>query len=66
MFAAFGIAVDAGRDFDDRETPVTPKVMIVNEAFARRFSPGASPIGKPLTLTFGRRAGFVTALLYGL
>ena len=26
--------------------------MIVNEAFARRFSPGASPIGKPLTLTF--------------
>src|SRR5439155_18450245 len=52
MFAAFGIAVDAGRDFDDRETPTTPKAMIVNEAFARRFSPGASPIGKPLTLTF--------------
>jgi predicted permease len=52
MFAAFGIAVDAGRDFDDRETPTTPKVMIVNEAFARRFSPAASPIGKPLTLTF--------------
>jgi predicted permease len=52
MFAAFGIAVTAGRDFDDRETPTTPKVMIVNEAFARRFSPGASPIGKPLTLTF--------------
>jgi ABC-type antimicrobial peptide transport system permease subunit len=26
--------------------------MIVNEAFARRFSPGVSPIGQPLTLTF--------------
>jgi predicted permease len=52
MFAAFGIAVEAGRDFDDRDTPTTPKVMIVNEAFARRFSPGASPIGQPLTLTF--------------
>jgi putative ABC transport system permease protein len=52
MFAAFGIAVDAGRDFDDRDTPVTPKVMIVNEAFARRFSPGVSPIGRPLTVTF--------------
>ena len=52
MFAAFGIAVDAGRDFDARDTPASPKVMIVNEAFARRFSPGASPIGKPLTLTF--------------
>jgi len=52
MFAAFGIVVDEGRDFDDRDTPTTPKVMIVNEAFARRFSPDASPIGKPLTLTF--------------
>jgi hypothetical protein len=52
MFAAFGIAVDAGRDFDERDTPTTPKVMIVNEAFARRFSPGTLPIGKPLTLTF--------------
>src|SRR4029077_4930677 len=51
MFAAFGIAMDAGRDFDERDTPATPKVMIVNEAFARRFSPGAAPIGKPLTLT---------------
>ena len=52
MFGAFGIAVTAGRDFDTRDTPTTPKVMIVNEAFARRFSPGASPIGRPLTLTF--------------
>jgi hypothetical protein len=26
--------------------------MIVNEALARRFSPGASLIGQPLTLTF--------------
>jgi hypothetical protein len=38
MFAAFGIAVEAGRDFDERDTPTTTKVMIVNEAFARRFS----------------------------
>ena len=52
MFAAFGIPVDAGRDFDEHDTPASPKVMIVNEAFARRFSPGASPVGKPLTLTF--------------
>jgi predicted permease len=52
MFAAFGIAVDAGRDFDDRDTPATPRVMIVNEAFARRYTPGVSPVGKPLTLTF--------------
>jgi predicted permease len=59
MFAAFGIAMDAGRDFDERDTPATPKVMIVNEAFARRFSPGASPIGKPLTLTFRAQGDYV-------
>ena len=52
MFTAFGIAVDAGRDFDDHDTPASPKVIIVNEAFAQRFSPGASPIGQPFTLTF--------------
>jgi predicted permease len=52
MFAAFGIPVDAGRDFDEHDTPASPKVMIVNEAFARRFSPDASPLGRPLTLTF--------------
>jgi putative ABC transport system permease protein len=52
MLAAFGITVDAGRDFDDRDTPASPRVMIVNHAFARRFSPAASPLGKPLTLTF--------------
>jgi predicted permease len=58
MFAAFGIAVQAGRDFDDRETPTSPKVMIVNEAFARRFSPSASPIGKPLAVTFRGQGDF--------
>jgi predicted permease len=52
MFAAFGIAMDAGRDFDEHDTPTTPKVLIVNDAFARRFSPGESPVGKPMTLTF--------------
>jgi predicted permease len=52
MFKAFGIAVGEGRDFDEHDTPASPKVMIVNEALARRFSPGASLIGQPLTLTF--------------
>ncbi len=63
MFAAFGIAIDAGRDFDERDTPATPKVMIVNEAFARRFSPGASPIGKPLTLTFRAQGDYLLGTL---
>lgn len=52
MFGAFGIPIDAGRDFDEHDTLTSPKVMIVNEAFAQRFLPGASPVGTPLTLTF--------------
>jgi predicted permease len=63
MFAAFGIAVHAGRDFDERDTPATPKVMIVNEAFARRFSAGASPVGKPLTLTFRAQGDYTLGTL---
>jgi putative ABC transport system permease protein len=36
----------AGRDFDDRDTPGSPKVAIVNETFAKKIFGGANPIGK--------------------
>lgn len=36
----------AGRDFDQRDTLNSPKVAIVNEAFARTLFEGASPLGK--------------------
>lgn len=36
----------AGRDFDGRDTLNSPKVAIVNEAFARTLFDGASPLGK--------------------
>ncbi len=36
----------SGRDFDDRDTPSSPKVAIVNERFAQYYFRGASPIGK--------------------
>jgi predicted permease len=46
-FRVLEIAMLSGRDFDDaRDTPSTPRVAIVNEAFARRFFGGASPVGK--------------------
>jgi len=38
----------AGRDFNDRDTPNSPKVAIVNEAFVRQFAAGANPLGKRL------------------
>ena len=51
-FAAYGMPIIVGRDFDDHDTLATRPVMIVNEAFVRRFLPDRSPIDKPFALTF--------------
>jgi predicted permease len=45
-FRTLQIPLLAGRDFDARDRVGTLKVAIVNEAFARKFSTGASPVGK--------------------
>jgi len=36
----------AGRDFKPEDNPNAPRVMIVNEAFARRFFEGRDPVGR--------------------
>ena len=36
----------AGRDFDDRDTPTSPRVAIVNQSFAGRLGLGTNPVGK--------------------
>ena len=51
-FSAYGTAVRAGRDFDDRDTLTSPPVMLVNESFVRRFLPNQDPVGKPMAVTF--------------
>jgi len=45
-FKTLEIPLLAGRDFDDRDTPVSPKVAIVNEAFAGKLGLGANPMGR--------------------
>ncbi len=45
-FKAMGIPLRQGRAFTDEEVWQGRAVMIVNEAFARRFFPGEDPIGK--------------------
>src|SRR4029450_901993 len=51
-FSAYGTAVRAGRDFDDRDTLTSPPVMLVNESFVHRFLPNQDPVGKPMAVTF--------------
>jgi putative ABC transport system permease protein len=45
-FQTIGTPLVAGRDFDERDTLTSPKVAIVNEAFARAFFNGANPVGR--------------------
>jgi putative ABC transport system permease protein len=51
-FAAYGMPIRAGRDFDDHDTVATRPVIVVSEAFVRRFLPGQNPVGKSLAMTF--------------
>jgi predicted permease len=44
--ATLGISLLAGRDFDDGDRIDSDRVAIVNEAFARKFWPGADPLGR--------------------
>jgi predicted permease len=44
--ATLGIPVVAGRDIDETDGPTTPKVVVVNEAFARQYFPGQDALGR--------------------
>ena len=45
-FHTLGMSINAGRDFSAADTAAAPKVVMVNEAFARHMWPGQSAIGK--------------------
>jgi predicted permease len=47
-FRAMGIPLRAGRAFTTADREDAPKVWIVNEAFAKRYFPDESPVGKVL------------------
>jgi putative ABC transport system permease protein len=47
-FRTYGTTLIAGRDFTDADNASAPNVVIVNEAFARKFTNGQNPIGARL------------------
>jgi predicted permease len=49
FFAAYRTPFRAGRDIDVTDRAGTPKVALVNEAFARRFFGGESPVGRRIS-----------------
>jgi putative ABC transport system permease protein len=45
-FKTLGVSIIKGRDFTERDGENAPGVIIVNQAFARKFFPNEDPIGK--------------------
>jgi putative ABC transport system permease protein len=62
-FSTLGIPLRAGRDFDERDDPRVPHVVIINETFARRHFPGENPIGRTLITGMVQRPSHVVGVV---
>jgi putative ABC transport system permease protein len=49
-FETFGVQIDRGRIFNQRDGAHSPRVAMVNEAFARRFLGGTDPLSQRLAM----------------
>jgi len=45
FFKAMGIPLRAGREFSQRDDAAAPKVVVINETFAKKYFAGRNPIG---------------------
>ncbi len=52
-FSGLGIPLLLGREIELRDATNSPRVCVINEAFAKRFFTGRNPIGKHITDTYG-------------
>ncbi|HTT23801.1 MAG TPA: ABC transporter permease [Candidatus Sulfotelmatobacter sp.] len=48
FFHVMGVPVINGRDVSDADTETSPRVVVVNETFAKKLMPGVNPIGHQL------------------
>jgi putative ABC transport system permease protein len=53
-FRALDIPLVAGRGFEARDTPASPRVVIVSESFVKQYFPGRQAIGHSFTLGAGQ------------
>jgi predicted permease len=63
FFAAYGTPIKAGRDFDERDVKEAPPVVVVNEAFARKFLANRDPLGATVDFERGRDAPLVKTVV---
>jgi putative ABC transport system permease protein len=53
FFTTMGIPLLAGRDFQPNDTTGSPKVIIVNQMFAKKLLDGATPLGTTVRIITG-------------
>ena len=64
-FQTMRVPLRGGRDFTAADNAQAPKVVIVNETFARRFWPGQNPVGKRIVVGRWPEAAEVIGILAG-
>jgi predicted permease len=52
-----GVPIIRGRNFTDQDTATSPQVVVVNEAFVKRFFPNQNPIGQHFGIDFPQFSG---------
>jgi putative ABC transport system permease protein len=55
-FAAMGIPLLAGRAFGPQDRIGSPRVVIVNQSFVKKFSPDRDPLGRTITVVWSNQA----------
>jgi predicted permease len=61
--AAYGTPLRSGRDFEVTDGPSGPRVVIVNEAFVRKFLPDREPLGVTLNLRPSGKSKAIVAVV---
>jgi predicted permease len=64
FFDTFTRPIVRGRDFTDADTADSPRVVIINESFARKYFANTDPLGR--TLTLGRTADAPVVTVVGI
>ncbi|HEV2860568.1 MAG TPA: ABC transporter permease [Pyrinomonadaceae bacterium] len=61
-FRALGVPLRAGRELGERDGAEAPPVVLVNETTARKYWPGADPVGRRVKLGPGAQGPWVTVV----
>ena len=61
---ALGIPMIRGRFFTEEDTPGTPPVIVVNQAFVNKYLPGQDPIGH--TISMAKKGRFADIRIVGV